>query len=176
MIVDSGNSERRRVRLYDRNGSIWASWTERGTTVRRSTRTADWYRAEEFVHAWFAAGDIGRPDIHSFFRSGTIYFVEAVGAGRVKIGWSAGQDPSRRICALQTGCPFELRLIATAHGTIRDEKAMHRRFEAQRVSPSVEWFHLTGALHQYTASLHNPRATQVTRVSQQFTTPHGRQP
>lgn len=44
-------------------------------------------------------------------KQGYVYVVEAVGAGFVKVGITA-TDPLGRVKALQTGCPYELRVAA----------------------------------------------------------------
>ena len=82
---------------------------------------------------------------------GFVYFFEAVGCGRVKIGWSVNVDA--RQSELQTGCPFPLRKIGYGPGSLADERALHRRFAAQRVSPSTEWFHLTSEIAGYAGAL-----------------------
>lgn len=72
----------------------------------------------------------------------TIYFIEAVGTGCVKIGRGAN-----RLSSLQTGCPFELKVLATTFGPIRLESELHRRFAEHRVRG--EWFVLSPAIQAY---------------------------
>lgn len=67
-----------------------------------------------------------------------IYFVEAVGVGNIKIGFTGADDVQFRIDQLQTGCPVPLRLLNAVPGTEQDEKDLHRRFAANRVHG--EWF------------------------------------
>lgn len=68
-----------------------------------------------------------------------VYFIEAVGAGLVKIGFTDG-DPAERLRQLQTGSAHPLRLRATIRGDMETEKATHRRFAHLRTGG--EWFTL----------------------------------
>lgn len=70
---------------------------------------------------------------------GHIYFAEAVGTGRIKIGWTK-KDPEVRLYGMRTDCPFAVRLLGTIRGTLQDERALHEQFAATRVDPSKEWF------------------------------------
>lgn len=79
----------------------------------------------------------------------SVYFIAA---GKfVKIGWAL--DPVKRRSELQTGCPEPMRILATVPGTITDERAFHKRFEAFRHRLGGEWFRLEGALENYIASI-----------------------
>jgi hypothetical protein len=73
-----------------------------------------------------------------------VYFIATGDSRLVKVGVS--DDPKRRLLALTTGSPRErdLRLVAVVPGDERFEKAIHRRFDAQRTVG--EWFHLEGEL------------------------------
>lgn len=77
-----------------------------------------------------------------------VYFIEAVGAGLVKIGFTDG-NPEDRLKQLQTGCPHALRLRAAMHGDLNREKAMHQQFAHLR--ESGEWFRLTLEVEAYIA-------------------------
>lgn len=70
---------------------------------------------------------------------GLVYFIEAVGCGRIKIGFTKG-DPEERLRSLQTGSPFPLRVVATMRGSAEEEAKLHHRFGDLRVAPNVEWF------------------------------------
>lgn len=83
-------------------------------------------------------------------RKGLVYFIEAVGADRVKIGFTSG-DPARRAQKLQTACPFPLRVLASYPGSTVDEAALHERFAAARAVPATEWFHLTSEIRSHIA-------------------------
>jgi hypothetical protein len=69
-------------------------------------------------------------------RGCTLYLIQADGTDLVKIG--CAKDVAARLAALQTGCPLKLRLVATRRGSLRDERRLHQRFVAARVSG--EWF------------------------------------
>lgn len=65
-----------------------------------------------------------------------LYFVQARGTGRIKIGRS--KNPKRRLQSLQTGNAKELRLIASLEGLGWRERDLHERLREWRVSG--EWF------------------------------------
>jgi hypothetical protein len=66
-----------------------------------------------------------------------IYFLEAVGVGHIKIGYTFDKA-DRRVKELQTASPVPLRLLACMTGTADDEEALHERFAADRLCG--EWF------------------------------------
>lgn len=67
-----------------------------------------------------------------------IYFLEAVGVGSIKIGFTDRTDVESRIAEIQTGCPVPVRLLKSMPGTLEDEKNLHRRFASSRLNG--EWF------------------------------------
>lgn len=75
-----------------------------------------------------------------------VYFIEAVGAGLVKIGFTDG-DPMDRLKQLQTGCPHALRLRGVLEGDQSAERAMHQQFAHLR--EGGEWFKFTIELEVY---------------------------
>ena len=79
----------------------------------------------------------------------SVYFIEAVGAGRVKIGVSSDVDGRLRSLCKQS--PFPLRLLFAIDGDRKQERALHRRFDAFRVCG--EWFRVAGELAEYLGSL-----------------------
>jgi hypothetical protein len=84
--------------------------------------------------------DSGRPAAGP--SDGLVYFIEAVGAGRIKIGHA--RDPQARLRELQTGSAYTLRLMAMVPGGMALERALHRRFADLRLAG--EWFHATPPL------------------------------
>lgn len=68
-----------------------------------------------------------------------VYFIEAVGAGLVKIGFTDG-DPMDRLRQLQTGSAHPLRLRHSTTGTQARERSLHLHFAHLR--ESGEWFRL----------------------------------
>ena len=76
----------------------------------------------------------------------TIYLMEAVGSGMVKIGICRG-CPSVRRRALQTASAHPLKIIARFPGTISEERAFHRRFKD--FHSHGEWFRLEGDLKKF---------------------------
>lgn len=74
-----------------------------------------------------------------------IYFLSVLGSEFIKIGYTA-QDIEKRKSALQTGNPFEIKVIFTVDGTLLQEKEIHRSlkevFERLKVfnNPVNEWY------------------------------------
>lgn len=71
-----------------------------------------------------------------------LYVIEAIGTTLYKIGYSAAA-PERRLNDLQTGCPYDLRLIFVCEGERAEESAMHNYMERKnwRVRDETgEWF------------------------------------
>lgn len=58
----------------------------------------------------------------------TVYFLRGTGTDYVKIGYTAGADPVRRLRALQTGAPFHLEVIRVVPGDRTTETWLHARF------------------------------------------------
>ncbi len=81
---------------------------------------------------------------------GIVYFIEAVGADRIKIGWTA-TDPLRRMTELQNAAPFPLKLLATVIGTRRNEREFHAHFAKARAIR--EWFDATPELRRCVAMI-----------------------
>lgn len=67
-----------------------------------------------------------------------VYFVQGVDGGPIKIGRS--YDPIKRMAALQSASPVQLRMLFTARcGDLDlDESALHARFAQYRLHG--EWF------------------------------------
>ena len=66
----------------------------------------------------------------------TVYLIEAVGANRVKIGYSTAV--SSRISSIATACPFPISVLATRKGERDLESALHAHVPTKRVIG--EWF------------------------------------
>jgi len=63
----------------------------------------------------------------------------------IKIGFTAGDDVSKRIATLQTGCPYEIFPVMTVDGSISDERALHQEMgdalaRLNLPSPPNEWY------------------------------------
>lgn len=74
---------------------------------------------------------------------GYVYLIEAIGAGRYKIGWTK-QHPSKRLKSLKKGSPpFPLYLVSFIYveDCEKTEVALHSLFEDKR--RHNEWFELT---------------------------------
>ena len=77
---------------------------------------------------------------------GKIYFVRSGLDGPIKIGFTR-KEPYYRIRELQTAHPEKLFLLATAVGTVADEKMFHKRFLPYQLHG--EWFRPAPELINY---------------------------
>lgn len=84
-----------------------------------------------------------KPDAQK--RPRLVYFIRAASTRRIKIGISS--NPWSRLATLQTGSSEMLELIATTHGTLEDEQALHERFKDCR--SANEWFDESPELLRY---------------------------
>lgn len=82
---------------------------------------------------------------------GFVYFIEALGARRLKIGWS--QAPHRRCGQLQTHSPHRLRLLAAIEGTRDHEHWLHTFCAEAR--DRGEWFHVRVGLRDFAEVIHS---------------------
>lgn len=71
-----------------------------------------------------------------------VYFAAPEDLSMVKIGCS--YLPSRRVASFQGWCPIKLVLLASAPGTLNDERALHGRHMATHAHH--EWFHCSPKL------------------------------
>lgn len=85
--------------------------------------------------------------------STSVYFIQAVGGGPIKIGYAA--NVATRLNALANSSPVVLRVIAVIDGGGRAEEAeLHRRFAAARLHG--EWFRPVPELLAYVAENAEP--------------------
>jgi hypothetical protein len=73
---------------------------------------------------------------HYSTSSSVVYFVQAGDDGPVKIGYAS--DFLKRLSALQTGCPDQLRVLGMFPGGPSEEKELHTRLNMHRMRG--EWF------------------------------------
>ena len=73
-----------------------------------------------------------------------VYFVEAPGTGRVKIGFTGKDSVDQRFAALAAGSPVPLALAAWGEGGRAYERAFHEKFATSW--SHGEWFKLTPEL------------------------------
>jgi len=92
-----------------------------------------------FVEILHSCVDAAEPTVR-------VYFIEAIGLGKIKIGRTKG-DPLERLRAFSTGNPCELRLLGRIDGDKDTEKELHKRFSHIRMSR--EWFHGTQELRDF---------------------------
>jgi len=93
---------------------------------------------------------------------GKVYFLEAVGARRIKIGWTAG-DVARRISNLFCGCPFDLRCLGWINAHRREERLTHDRFAHLLAKGGSEWFHDAPELRAFIAERCSRRSLRLER-------------
>lgn len=129
------------MRLYLRGDVYWVALPG---GRRKSTRQRVQAKALAVAESW-TSNHPARQVIRWPNRPGTIYFIEAVGAERIKIGWTE-MPIERRMRELQTACPFPLTARLLLAGTQAEERALHRRFAHCRAMPNTEWFHLIGEI------------------------------
>lgn len=79
-----------------------------------------------------------------------VYFIEAVGVGLVKIGFTDG-EPEVRLRQLQTGCPHKLRLRMAFAAERSVEQWCHEKFGHLRTGG--EWFQLTLEIEAFIAAV-----------------------
>lgn len=69
-----------------------------------------------------------------------IYAIRVVGTEYVKFGFTKDKNPRNRVDAMQTGCPFELKLVAFGPGDRVAEQWIHLRLKRIRAHHRGEWF------------------------------------
>ena len=90
-----------------------------------------------------------RPKGTPIARTGLIYFVEPVGGGAIKIGFTRG-DPLIRLAQIQVSSPVKLHLRGAVPGDPVVEAALHHRFADHRTFG--EWFAPAPEILDYLAS------------------------
>ena len=89
--------------------------------------------------------DLWRIEKHTEPLNGVVYFIEAVGADAIKIGFTMG-DPMKRLAALQTGNHARLQLLGAVPVEVLSEKRFHQWFRQYRIHG--EWFRAVDAIRQ----------------------------
>jgi hypothetical protein len=122
--------------VQPRGGKWIARWKDidgvrRGKTFEERDDAEDFLRAlyRKYSPRWKGVP----PPAH---HASIVYFIQVVGNGPIKIGHA--HDPLRRLKALQTSCPYELRIIATTPGGVEREVELHAMFSHLRTR--LEWF------------------------------------
>lgn len=82
-------------------------------------------------------------------RAGWVYFLHDPSTQRIKIGFSSNVE--KRVRGLQTGSSSTLAILGKMKGTAEDERSLHQRFGAHRVSG--EWFHAAPELTAFVAEV-----------------------
>ena len=86
----------------------------------------------------------------------TIYFIEAIGQDRIKIG--KPRDPKNRLRQLQTGNAFKLQLLGVIVDKASRESELHALFAQDRIQG--EWFRDTARLRSYVKDFARPYGSE----------------
>ena len=89
------------------------------------------------------------PDFEAYEGQDCIYFVQAVQLKLIKIGFSSNVE--KRVAALSTACPDELKILKVVRGGQEVEGQIHKKFSRDRVRG--EWFNPSEDLLSYIESL-----------------------
>jgi hypothetical protein len=128
-----------------RNPHLCLFWTGSGRT-KPVIRMRSGAVVQRVSMANVPTGYLGPEHLEEDAEGGTyIYFVEAVGQERIKIG--KADDPAARVRQLQTGSAVELRLLAVVEGRASLEAELHSAFANDRIQG--EWFRATIELREY---------------------------
>ena len=71
-----------------------------------------------------------------------LYIIQSAVTGAFKVGRSA--DPARRLKQLQTGSPYELRIVLVVKNGGSQEKDIHKCLVGYEGGGGSEWFHEKG--------------------------------
>jgi len=74
-----------------------------------------------------------------------VYFIEATGLNRVKIGYAT--NPTKRIKDLDTGSAVNLELLGVVPGSLAKERQLHQKFAQYRIKG--EWFNYSDEIKDY---------------------------
>ena len=77
---------------------------------------------------------------------GYIYFIYDSSNDCIKIGFTANEDLNYRLSSLQTGNPRRLILLGHIHGTIEQEKELHKEYANLKTCGGSEWFYCSDVL------------------------------
>ncbi len=88
-----------------------------------------------------------------YMRLGWIYFVEAIGIGRIKVGYT-GRRPAIRLSRLKTASPVELRPLGLMRGSRSIEGMIHDHLASCHWRD--EWFHAAPLLLDFISEKASP--------------------
>jgi hypothetical protein len=80
-------------------------------------------------------------------REGIVYFILDTYSNSVKIGHTTIKGLEKRILNLQTGTPYELKILGLLWGDKKIEKSIHKEFKESHIRG--EWFYYTEKLHKF---------------------------
>lgn len=114
--------------------------------IQRQRSLPDEWVVEEAFRQYASKGWLAVP--RWSLSCGFVYFIEAVGADRIKIGWAV--TPEFRLHYLQTGSPYPLILLKKITGGRDIERWFHRLFAS--VCVGGEWFRMVPELQNFALS------------------------
>jgi hypothetical protein len=96
---------------------------------------------------------------------GLVYFIEAIGAYRIKIGRTMKNEAGSRMRELATSSPFPLKLIGVLYNA-ELERSIHLMFSSERVHK--EWFALSDRLLAFIRAMVSPNYHPTDKVIEFF--------
>lgn len=75
---------------------------------------------------------------------GFVYVFANFFSGVCKIGFT--KNPLNRLKQVQTGCPYKLEIVLVINGSVKVEKALHRKYK--KFKTNGEWFLFRGELKE----------------------------
>ena len=97
----------------------------------------------------FAINGISKEEVDRLSGVQVVYFIEAVGLERVKIGYT--DNLRRRLTVISSYCPVAVKVLAIVRGSRQEENSYHKRFASARIRG--EWFQMTVPLKRMIAGL-----------------------
>lgn len=86
----------------------------------------------------------------SCLNTDVVYFIELAGHNFVKIGFTG--QLAHRLSKIQTGSPFEVKLLLAYEANKEHERDLHARFNSDRVRVNGEWFRRSHAISEFVSA------------------------
>lgn len=115
--------------------------TPTGRRKRCELHTAEARRAAaavRYAEQWAALAKKARASRQATVRASVVYFVEALGLERIKIGTTTNIE--ERLTDIQNGCPAIVDLCFCILGGVDEEHELHHRYSHAHIVG--EWFHI----------------------------------
>lgn len=89
-----------------------------------------------------------------------IYFITDEGEKYIKIGYTDNEKITKRLAALQTGCPLKLKIFARVEGGMHLENKLHVMFA--KYQTVGEWFIFSDEIKGFISDLKSDNPSSVT--------------